>query len=194
LFFFINSFFLSLDPLANGLRRRAQSLNFAIRSNQPSIDNTRQNTSTLPAAKRRRKEVINTICISENNSLRGKSRSKYLSQQIIQTRKKSSSVIIKNDLLTIPQKINKTTRRRRRTDPFIRMKKEINFSINKILKLILGKRRITKINRDKIDISNLVSIPSTDQTLSSESLLSSVQSPLSFTYENSSNSNIPITK
>jgi hypothetical protein len=49
-------------------------------------------------------------------------------------------------------------------------------------------------NRQKIDISNLVSVPSVDQTLSSESLLPSIQSPLSFTYENHSNSNLPVTK
>jgi hypothetical protein len=54
--------------LASGLRRRAQSLNFAIRSNQPSVDNTRQNTSTSPVAKRRRKEPTNSFSISENIS------------------------------------------------------------------------------------------------------------------------------
>jgi hypothetical protein len=62
----------------------------------------------------------------------------------------------------------------------------------------IGKRRVTKRidrkNRHKIDLSNLVPIPSTDQTLSSESLLPSIQSPLSFTYENHSNSNLPVTK
>jgi hypothetical protein len=89
-------------------------------------------------------------------------------------------LIINNDLFKIPQKITKTTRRRRRTDSFTR------------------KKRITKPsdrkNRHKIDISNLVSIPSTDQTSSSESLLPSIQSPLSFTYENPNNSNLPVTK
>jgi len=72
LVFLINSIFLSLDPLASGLRRRAQSLNFAIRSSQPSVDNTRQNTSTSPVAKRRRKEPANSFSISENTSLQRK--------------------------------------------------------------------------------------------------------------------------
>lgn len=56
LFLFISNFqkFI-LDPLASGLRRRAQSLNFAIRSNQPSVDNTRQDLSTSPSVKRQRK-------------------------------------------------------------------------------------------------------------------------------------------
>ncbi|CAF0951861.1 unnamed protein product, partial [Adineta steineri] len=50
-------------------------------------------------------------------------------------------------------------------------------------------------NQHKIDLSNLVSvIPSADQILSPESLLPSVQSPLSFTYENPTNSNLPMTK
>jgi hypothetical protein len=49
-------------------------------------------------------------------------------------------------------------------------------------------------NRHQIDLSNLISIPSTDQTLSSESLLPSVQSPLSFTYENPNNTHLPTTK
>jgi hypothetical protein len=49
-------------------------------------------------------------------------------------------------------------------------------------------------NRHQINLSNLVSIPSTDQTISSESLLPSIQSPLSFTYESPKNSNLPVTK
>ncbi len=105
------SFFNRLDPLANGLRRRAQSLNFAIRSSQSSIDNTRQNTSSLPVAKRRRKEPVNILSSS----------SKLSTSQIIRTRKKSSSILINQDLLSMPKKDTKTTRRRRRTDPFVRM-------------------------------------------------------------------------
>jgi ubiquitin C-terminal hydrolase len=158
---------LNLDPLANGLRRRAQSLNFAIRSSQSSIDITRQNTSLLPVGKRRRKEPVNTLSSS----------SKLPPSQVIRTRKKSSSILINHDLLSMPKKVTKTTRRRRRGDPFIR------------------KRRMTKTsNRHQINLSNLVSIPSTDQTMSSESLLPSIQSPLSFTYESPKNSNIPVTK
>ncbi|CAF0814376.1 unnamed protein product [Adineta steineri] len=170
-------FCLNLDPLANGLRRRTQSLNFAIRSNQSSTENIRQNTSILPSAKRRRKESIKNLSLSQQTT----SRSKSISQPVIQTRKKSSPVIINNDLLSIPQKPTKTIRRRRRADPFTR------------------KRRMTKKsnrkNQHKIDLSNLVSVvPSADQILSPESLLPSVQSPLSFTYENPTNSNLPMTK
>jgi hypothetical protein len=113
--------------LANGLRRRAQSLNFAIRSNQSAVDSTRQSTLPLPAAKRRRKEPINNHSLSEiNSSQRVTSRSKLLSQKIIQTRKKSASVVINNDLSSIPQKTNKTTRKRRRTDSFTRMGQSIH--------------------------------------------------------------------
>jgi hypothetical protein len=90
--------------LANGLRRRAQSLNFAIRSNQSAVDSTRQSTLPLPAAKRRRKEPINNHSLSAiNSSQRVTSRSKLLSQKIIQTRKKSASVVINNDLSSKPQ-------------------------------------------------------------------------------------------
>lgn len=57
---------------------------------------------------------------------------------------------------------------------------------------------MTKISDMKtshqIDISNLVSIPSTDQIISTESLLPSIQSPLSFTYESSNTSNLSNTK
>ena len=45
-----------LDPLASGLRRRAQSLNFAIRTNQSSVDTIRQNLSTSSSVKRQRTE------------------------------------------------------------------------------------------------------------------------------------------
>ncbi|CAF1122533.1 unnamed protein product [Rotaria sordida] len=174
-------FCLNLDPLASGLRRRAHSLNFAIRSSQPSIDNTRQNTLTLPTAKRRRIESMNNLSLSENNSSQHiMSGSTLLSQQVIQTRNKTSSTINNNDSSLIPQKTKKPTKRRRRTDPYMR------------------KRRMTKAsnrkNRHKIDLSNLVSLPSTDQTISTESLLPSGRSPLSFTYENSNDSNIPATK
>jgi hypothetical protein len=56
-----------------------------------------------------------------NDDLGGTSRSKFASQKVIQTRKKvSSSGIMNNDLLSMPQKINKTTKKRRRTDPFTR--------------------------------------------------------------------------
>ncbi|CAF1159772.1 unnamed protein product [Rotaria sp. Silwood1] len=166
-------FCLNLDPLASGLRRRAHSLNFSIRSSQPSVDNTRQNTLILPAAKRRRIEPINNLSLSENNS-------SSLSQQIIQTRTKISSTVNNNDSSVIPPKTKKSTRRRRRTDPYTR------------------KRRMTKTsnrkNRHKIDVSNLVPLPSIDQTISTESLLSSGCSPLSFTYENTNDPNIPVTK
>ena len=64
--------------------------------------------------------------------------------------------------------------------------------------ILSGKRRMKKPsnrkNGRKIDLSNLVTIPSSDQILSSESLLPSIQSPLSFTYENHSNPNLPVTK
>lgn len=49
-------------------------------------------------------------------------RSKSISQQIIQTRQKNSSVLLNENLLSNLQKtIKTTTRRRRRTDPFTRM-------------------------------------------------------------------------
>lgn len=99
--------FQSLDPLANGLRRRTQSLNFAIRSSQPSVDHPRQSPSSFPAGKRRRKET-------------GSNLSSVL-QPVIKTRKKPSPVIVNPDELIIPEKSNKTIKRRRRTDPFIRM-------------------------------------------------------------------------
>ncbi|CAF3082018.1 unnamed protein product [Rotaria sp. Silwood2] len=172
-------FCLNLDPLASGLRRRAHSFNCAIRSSQPSVDNTRQNTLTLPAAKRRRAEPINNISLSENNSSQ-LLQSTLISQPVIQTRNKISSTVNNNDSSLIPQKTKKSTRRRRRTDPYMR------------------KRRMTKIsnrkNQQKIDLPNLVPLSSTDQTLSTESLLPSGRSPLSFTYENSNDSNIPLTK
>jgi len=171
---------LNLDPLANGLRRRAQSLNFAIRSNQSTADSTRQNTSTLPTAKRRRKDLsTNNLSIAEMTS----------SQPAIQTRKKSSIIIINNNNLNNninhssvvnSEKVIKTVRRRRQTDPFAR------------------KKRISKTSdrktRRQINLSNLVSNPSTDQILSSESLSSSIQSPLSFTYENPNPPTTPVTK
>ncbi|UJR28771.1 hypothetical protein I4U23_009997 [Adineta vaga] len=169
-------FCLNFDPLANGLRRRAQSLNFAIRSNQPSIDNIRQNTSTSSSVKRQRKEPTTHLPTSQ----RVTSRSKLISQPKIQTRKKASSGILNENGSSNPQKSQKTIRRRRRTDPFTR------------------KRRMTKTSErkltHKIDFSNLVSVPSTDQVLASESLLQSVQSPLAFTYEDPTNSNLPMTK
>jgi len=67
--FIISLIFLTLDPLVNGLRRRAQSLNFSIRSNQPSVDNTRQNTSISPSAKRRRKEAANNLSLSQSKKI-----------------------------------------------------------------------------------------------------------------------------
>lgn len=103
---------ISLDPLANGLRRRAQSLNFAIRSSQPSVDNSRLSSSSLPTGKRRRKEMNSSLSSSSSTSVL---------QPVIQRRKKSSPIIVNPDELTIPEKSNKTIRRRRRTDPFIRM-------------------------------------------------------------------------
>lgn len=65
--------------------------------------------------------------------------------------------------------------------------------------MILGKRRIKKPSEkklsQKVEFSNLVPVSSIDQVLSSESLLSSVQAPLAFTYENPTNSTtIPMTK
>lgn len=164
-------FCLNLDPLASGLRRRAQSLNFAIRSNQPSVENTRQNTSTLPTAKRRRKELSTNLSITETTS-----------SQSVQTRKKSTIIINNNNNNSIinSERITKPVRRRRQTDPFAR------------------KKRITKTSdrktRRQINLSNLVSNPSTDQILSSESLSSSIQSPLSFTYENPNPPTTPVTK
>lgn len=54
---------------------------------------------------------------------------------------------------------------------------------------------MSKTLENKLDLSNLVSLaPSADQILSSESLLSSAQSPLSFTYANPSHSNVPMAK
>jgi hypothetical protein len=60
--------------------------------------------------------------------------------------------------------------------------------------IVLGKRRMRKISDRKTRHQIDLSVPSTDQTLSSESLLPSVQSPLSFTYENPTNSNLPMSK
>ena len=175
--------FQSLDPLANGLRRRAQSLNFAIRSSQPLVDHPRQNPSSFPAGKRRRKETSSNLS--------------SVSQPIIKTRKKSSPVIVNHDDFIIPEKSNKTIKRRRRTDPFIRMSK-IYRSFFFCISLHSGKRRISKKsdrkNQHQLDISNLVTIPSIDQDRSSESLLPSLQSPLSFTYQSPKSTNVPVTK
>ncbi|CAF3350876.1 unnamed protein product [Rotaria socialis] len=175
-------FCLDLDPLASGLRRRAQSLNCAIRSSLPSIDNRLESISTLPIAKRRRAELINNLSLSETDSLHHlMSRSALVSQPVIQIRKKKSSTKLSTDSVTISEKTKKSIRRRRRADPYTR------------------KRRIRKTsnikNEPKIDVSNLVAVSSTtEQTLSSESLLSSGRSPLSFTYDSSNDSNTPVTK
>ncbi|CAF1457884.1 unnamed protein product [Adineta ricciae] len=169
-------FCLNFDPLASGLRRRAQSLNFAIRTNQSSVDTIRQNLSTSSSAKRQRKEPP----VDSSLSHRTTPLSKVTPQQTIQTRKKNSSGICNENLSSNSQKSTKTIRKRRRTDPFAR------------------KRRMTKTSErkvsEKINISNLVSMSSTDQVLSTESLLPSAQSPLTFTYENTTSPNLLMTK
>jgi catabolite regulation protein CreA len=58
-----------VDPVVNGLRRRAQSLNFVIHSNQPIVDYTKQTLSTVPIVKRRRKQSIGNVCLVEDDLL-----------------------------------------------------------------------------------------------------------------------------
>lgn len=58
-----------VDPLANGLRRRAQSLNIAIRTNQPISDSSANvDASAAPGSKRRRRELVPNRLATESRS------------------------------------------------------------------------------------------------------------------------------
>lgn len=121
------------------MRRRAHSLNFAIRSSQPVVDNSRLSMSKSPSVKRRRIEPMSNLFLLENNlsqrrqtlftiqsinmtySLGTISQLKLASQEAIQKRNKTTSTKIKNkESISTPQKPKQSTRRRRRTDPYIR--------------------------------------------------------------------------
>ena len=122
-----------------------------------------------------------------------------IQKPVIQTRKKPSPLVTTNDSSTDLQKASKAPRKRRRTDPFTRMSTAKTSFLVIWHFLIVGKRRMTKPytrkTRQKIDLSSLVPVPPMEQTLSpTESLIPSVQSSLSFTYESSLPPNTPMTK